>query len=95
MDRYYREWNATVHRGIYDILAQEVDGDLEFIPITDDGILRLDVFEVLLRLHPKLVARDRPLRAAGHRAQRGRTPTRSSPQRLDGWGCRRTSDPQT
>ena len=128
MDRYYREYNANVHRGIYEIgerataayegardqvarlhqrgrsareivstrnateainlvayawgrrhigrgdaivltemehhanlvpwqiLAQEVDGDLEFIPITDDGILRLDVFEVLLRLRPKLVA---------------------------------------
>jgi len=127
MDRYYREYNANVHRGIYEIserataayegaraqvsafinapaaeeivwvrnateainlvayswgrrhvgrgdailltemehhanlvpwqiLAQEVDGDLEFIPITDDGILRLDVYEVLLRLHPKLVA---------------------------------------
>ena len=127
MDRYYREYNANVHRGIYEIserataayegaraqvarfinapsareivwtrnateavnlvayswgrrhlgqgdaivltemehhanlvpwqiLAQEVDGDLEFIPITGDGILRLDVFEVLLRLHPKLVA---------------------------------------
>jgi len=40
----------------WQILAQEVDGDLEFIPITDDGLLRLDVFEVLLRLHPKLVA---------------------------------------
>ena len=40
----------------WQILAQEVDGDLEFIPITDDGILRLDVFEILLRLHPKLVA---------------------------------------
>jgi len=40
----------------WQILAQEVDGDLEFIPITDDGLLRLDVFEVLLRLHPRLVA---------------------------------------
>ncbi len=40
----------------WQILVQEKDGDLEFIPITDDGILRLDVFEVLLRLHPKLVA---------------------------------------
>ncbi len=40
----------------WQILVQEVDGDLEFIPITDDGILRLDVFEVLLRLKPKLVA---------------------------------------
>ncbi len=127
VDRYYREYNANVHRGIYEIgerataayeaaraatarfinapdaheviftrnateainlvayswgrrhvgpgdaivltemehhanlvpwqlLVQEVDGDLEFIPITDDGRLRLDVFEVLLRLHPKLVA---------------------------------------
>ena len=40
----------------WQILAQERDGDLEFIPITDDGVLRLDVFEVLLRLKPKLVA---------------------------------------
>jgi cysteine desulfurase/selenocysteine lyase len=127
MDTYYREYNANVHRGIYEIgerstaayegarasvarflnapdpheivftrnateainlvayswgrrniergdvivltemehhanlvpwqlLAQEKDGDLEFIPITDDGVLRLDVFEVLLRLRPKLVA---------------------------------------
>jgi cysteine desulfurase/selenocysteine lyase len=40
----------------WQVLAQEVDGDLEFIPITDDGILRLDVYEVLLRLRPKLVA---------------------------------------
>ena len=127
MDTYYREYNANVHRGIYEIgerataayeaarasvarfinaptsreivftrnateainlvaaswgrknigrgdaivltemehhanlvpwqlLVQEKDADLEFIPITDDGILRLDVFEVLLRLKPKLVA---------------------------------------
>src|SRR5919106_1816438 len=40
----------------WQLLVQEQDGDLEFIPITDDGILRLDVFEVLLRLRPKLVA---------------------------------------
>lgn len=40
----------------WQLLAQEKDGDLEFIPITDEGTLRLDVFEVLLRLHPKLVA---------------------------------------
>jgi cysteine desulfurase / selenocysteine lyase len=40
----------------WQLLVQEQDGDLEFIPITDDGELRLDVFEVLLRLHPKLVA---------------------------------------
>ncbi|MEO8463696.1 MAG: aminotransferase class V-fold PLP-dependent enzyme, partial [Chloroflexota bacterium] len=38
------------------LLVQEKDADLEFIPITDDGILRLDVFEVLLKLRPKLVA---------------------------------------
>jgi cysteine desulfurase/selenocysteine lyase len=40
----------------WQILVQERDGDLEFIPITDAGELRLDVFEVLLRLKPKLVA---------------------------------------
>jgi cysteine desulfurase/selenocysteine lyase len=40
----------------WQIVVQEKDGDLEFIPITDDGILRLDVYEVLLRLRPKLVA---------------------------------------
>ncbi len=127
VDRYYREYNANVHRGIYEIgerataayeaaraslarfinapdsheivftrnateainlvayawgrrnigrgdvivltemehhanlvpwqlLVQEKDGDLEFIPITDDGVLRQDVYEVLLRLRPKLVA---------------------------------------
>ena len=40
----------------WQILAQEKDADLEFIPITDDGLLRQDVFDVLLRLKPKLVA---------------------------------------
>jgi cysteine desulfurase / selenocysteine lyase len=40
----------------WQLLAQEKDGDLEFIPITDDGVLRQDVYEVLLRLTPKLVA---------------------------------------
>jgi len=40
----------------WQLLVQEKDGDLEFIPITDDGLLRLDVFEVLLKLKPKLVA---------------------------------------
>ena len=39
----------------WQLLVQEKDGDLEFIPITDD-VLRLDVFEVLLKLKPKLVA---------------------------------------
>jgi len=40
----------------WQLLVQERDGDLEFIPITDDGVLRLEVFEVLLKLRPKLVA---------------------------------------
>jgi cysteine desulfurase/selenocysteine lyase len=40
----------------WQLLVQEQDGDLEFIPITDEGVLRLDVYEVLLRLRPKLVA---------------------------------------
>jgi cysteine desulfurase/selenocysteine lyase len=40
----------------WQLLVQEQDADLEFIPITDDGILRLDVYEVLLRLKPRLVA---------------------------------------
>ncbi|MFL5726195.1 MAG: aminotransferase class V-fold PLP-dependent enzyme, partial [Chloroflexota bacterium] len=40
----------------WQLLVQEKDGDLEFIPITDQGELRLDVLEVLLRLKPKLVA---------------------------------------
>jgi cysteine desulfurase/selenocysteine lyase len=40
----------------WQILVQERDADLEFIPITDDGLLRLDVLDVLLRLRPKLVA---------------------------------------
>ncbi len=40
----------------WQLLAQEKDADLEFIPITDDGLLRQDVFDVLLRLKPRLVA---------------------------------------
>jgi cysteine desulfurase/selenocysteine lyase len=40
----------------WQLLAQEKDADLEFIPITDEGVLRQDVFDVLLRLKPKLVA---------------------------------------
>jgi cysteine desulfurase/selenocysteine lyase len=40
----------------WQLLVQERDADLEFIPITDDGVLRLDVYEVLLKLKPKLVA---------------------------------------
>jgi cysteine desulfurase / selenocysteine lyase len=40
----------------WQVLVQEKDGDLEFVPITDDGILMLDVYEALLHLRPKLVA---------------------------------------
>jgi len=40
----------------WQLLVQEKDGDLEFIPITDDGLLRVDLLDVLLELHPKLVA---------------------------------------
>jgi cysteine desulfurase/selenocysteine lyase len=40
----------------WQLLVQEKDGDLEFMPITDDGILMLDVYEALLHLRPKLVA---------------------------------------
>ena len=40
----------------WQLLVQEQDGDLEFIPITDDGILRQDVYEVMLLLKPKIVA---------------------------------------
>ncbi len=40
----------------WQLLVQEKDGDLEFVPVTDDGLLNLDTFEVLLRLRPKLVA---------------------------------------
>jgi cysteine desulfurase/selenocysteine lyase len=40
----------------WQLLVQEKDGDLEFVPITDDGLLRLEVYEVLLHLKPKLVA---------------------------------------
>ena len=40
----------------WQILAQEKDADLEFVPIDDAGRLRLDVYEVLLRTRPKLVA---------------------------------------
>jgi cysteine desulfurase/selenocysteine lyase len=40
----------------WQLVVQEMDGDLEFVPITDDGILRLEVYEVLLHLRPKLIA---------------------------------------
>jgi cysteine desulfurase / selenocysteine lyase len=40
----------------WQLVVQEMDGDLEFVPVTDDGLLQLDVYEVLLHLRPKLVA---------------------------------------
>ena len=73
-------WSTTRTSCPWQILAQEKDGDLEFIPITDDGVLRQDVFEVLLRLKPKLVAfthvsntlgHDQPGRRDGRRGPRG------------------------
>jgi cysteine desulfurase/selenocysteine lyase len=38
------------------ILAAEKNLRLEFIPVTDEGLLDLDIFQELLRLQPKLVA---------------------------------------
>ena len=40
----------------WQLLAQRTNARLEFIPITDDGLLRLDVYEELLRQEPKLVS---------------------------------------
>ena len=40
----------------WQLLAQRTGARLEFIPITDDGLLRLDIYEELLRQQPKLVA---------------------------------------
>jgi len=40
----------------WQLVVQEKDGDLEFVPVTDDGLLQLEVYEVLLHLRPKLVA---------------------------------------
>ena len=65
----------------WQILAQEKDADLEFIPITDDGVLRQDVFEVLLRLqaeagrvHPRVehAGHDQPGRGDDPPGPRGR-----------------------
>src|SRR6202049_104006 len=38
------------------LLAQRAGARLEFVPVTDDGLLRLDVYEQLLRQQPKMVA---------------------------------------
>jgi cysteine desulfurase/selenocysteine lyase len=40
----------------WQVLAQERDADLEFVPIDDQGLLLLPTFELLLRTRPKLVA---------------------------------------
>ena len=40
----------------WQLLAQEKDADLEFVPFDDDGRLLQDSYEVLLRTKPKLVA---------------------------------------
>ena len=40
----------------WQMLAQEKDADLEFVPFDDEGRLLQDSYEVLLRTHPKLVA---------------------------------------
>src|SRR5215467_4036791 len=40
----------------WQLLAQRTGARLEFVPITDDGLLRLDVYEQLLQQQPKLIA---------------------------------------
>ncbi len=40
----------------WQLLAQRTGARLEFVPITDDGLLRLDIYEQLLQQQPKLVA---------------------------------------
>jgi cysteine desulfurase / selenocysteine lyase len=40
----------------WQLLAQRTGARLEFVPVTDDGLLRLDVYEQLLQQQPKLVA---------------------------------------
>src|SRR3989442_9166339 len=40
----------------WQLLAQRTGARLEFVPITDEGLLRLDIYEPLLQKQPKLVA---------------------------------------
>ena len=40
----------------WQLLAQRTGARLEFVPVTGDGLLRLDVYEQLLQQQPKLVA---------------------------------------
>ena len=40
----------------WQLLAQRTGARLEFVPVSDDGLLQLDVYQQLLEQHPKLVA---------------------------------------
>jgi cysteine desulfurase/selenocysteine lyase len=40
----------------WQLLAQQTGARLEFVPVTDDGLLRLDIYQHLLQQEPKLVA---------------------------------------
>src|SRR3984893_6270538 len=40
----------------WQLLARRTGARLEFVPVTDEGLLRLDVYEQLLQQRPKLVA---------------------------------------
>ncbi|GHO69365.1 cysteine desulfurase [Ktedonobacter sp. SOSP1-52] len=40
----------------WQLLAQRTGARLEFVPVTDDGLLRLDLYQQLLEQHPRLVA---------------------------------------
>src|SRR5436305_8455226 len=40
----------------WQLLAQRTGARLEFVPVSDDGLLRLDIYEQLLQQQPKLVA---------------------------------------
>jgi len=40
----------------WQLLAQRIGARLEFVPVTENGLLRLDVYEQLLEQKPKLVA---------------------------------------
>lgn len=40
----------------WQLLAQRTGARLEFVPVTDDGLLQLDIYEQLLQQQPKLVA---------------------------------------
>ncbi len=40
----------------WQLLAARTGARLEFVPVTDDGLLRLDIYDALLKQQPKLVA---------------------------------------